>query len=61
VNFSLTQATLWLALYVGLAIAPMLLAFVGPLPPPRNFWVEFSVGLGFVGLAMMGLQFARTG
>jgi predicted ferric reductase len=61
VNFSLTQAALWLILYVGLAIAPMLLAFVGPLPPPRNFWVEFSVGLGFVGLAMMGLQFVLTG
>lgn len=26
----------------------------------RGFWVEFGVGLGFVGIAMMGLQFVLT-
>jgi 3-phenylpropionate/trans-cinnamate dioxygenase ferredoxin reductase subunit len=31
-------------------------------PPPggRGFWVEFSVALGFIGLAMMALQFVIT-
>lgn len=60
-KYSLVQAVLWLALYLVLAIAPMAIAFIGPLPDPRGFWVEFSVGLGFVGLAIMGLQFVLTG
>src|SRR5262249_16200946 len=29
-------------------------------PPPRGFWTEFSVALGYSGLAMMGLQFGIT-
>ncbi len=60
-NYGLFQVALWLAAYLALAIAPMALAYLGPLPAPRDFWVEFSVGLGFVGLAIMGLQFVLTG
>jgi predicted ferric reductase len=60
-KYGLPQAALWLAAYLALAAAPMLLAYLGPLPAPRDFWVELSVGLGFVGLAMMGLQFVLTG
>ena len=60
-KYGLRQVSLWVTIYMVLAVAPMLLAFVGPLPEPRTFWVEFSVGLGFVGLAMMGLQFLLTG
>lgn len=60
-KYSLPQAALWLAAYLALATAPLLLAYVGPLPAPRSFWVELSVGLGFVGLAMLGLQFVLTG
>ncbi len=57
---SLSQAVLWIALYVVLAALPLGLALLAPLPPPRGFWIEFGVGLGFVGLAMLGLQFALT-
>ena len=32
----------------------------GSHPPARNFWTEFSVALGYSGLAMMGLQFGLT-
>ena len=60
-KFSPLQGALWILIYLGLAIAPMVVAFIGPLPEPRSFWVEFSVGLGFVGLAIMGLQFVLTG
>jgi len=61
VRYSLHTVLLWVGVYLLLAAAPVLIAYWGPLPPPRSFWVEFSVGLGFVGLAIMGLQFILTG
>lgn len=50
----------WLALYVGLSLLPLAIAFTYRDHPRRPFWTEFSVALGFVALAMMGLQFAVT-
>jgi predicted ferric reductase len=47
----------WILLYIVVAVAPLVLASAHP-PAGRPFLVEFSVALGFVGLAMMGLQFA---
>lgn len=43
-----------------LVLAPLGLALIGHQEESRGFWVEFGVGLGFVGLAMMGLQFVLT-
>lgn len=60
-RFSTTQAVLWLVGYVILAAAPVFIAYAGPLPPVRDAVVEFAVGLGFVGLAMLALQFVLTG
>ena len=54
------QGILWLAIYALLSLAPLLILLVGPLPAGRNFWREFSVALGFGGLAMMALQFVLT-
>jgi predicted ferric reductase len=54
------QGILWIALYLLLTLAPLLLLLVGPTPPGRGFWREFSVALGFAGLAMMCLQFVLT-
>ena len=51
----------WTALYVVLALSPLLLVLAGPLQSTRGFWIEFGVALGFVGLTMMCLQFAITG
>jgi predicted ferric reductase len=51
----------WTALYVILALSPLLLVVAGPLQSTRGFWTEFGVALGFVGLTMMCLQFAITG
>lgn len=50
----------WLSLYVILSLTPLLVAFAYRDHPPRDFWTEFSVALGFVALAMLGLQFAVT-
>jgi predicted ferric reductase len=48
---------LWVAVYLFLVLAPLaLIEFAHP-PAGRPFLVEFSVALGFVGLALMGLQF----
>lgn len=54
------QGILWIALYLALTLAPLFLLLVGPRPPGRSFWREFSVALGFAGLAMMCLQFVLT-
>jgi predicted ferric reductase len=50
--------TAWLLLYLLVSITPLAVAVMANPPPGRTFWLEFSVGLGFVGLAMLGLQFA---
>lgn len=50
-------AALWIALYVVIAIAPLFLTLID-IKPERGFWVNFSIALGFVGLSILGLQFA---
>jgi predicted ferric reductase len=50
-------AAFWILVYLLVAIAPLVFAWRGP-EPGRGFLINFSVALGFVGLAMMGLQFA---
>ncbi|MFI2230033.1 ferredoxin reductase family protein [Nocardia testacea] len=48
----------WIALYVAVAVVPLVFAVIGPVEGGRGFWVEFSVALGFVGMSMLGAQFA---
>jgi predicted ferric reductase len=52
------RGAFWAAVYLTVVIAPLVFAAVGTPPTDRGFWLEFSVALAFVGLAMMGLQFA---
>lgn len=52
---------LQIAVYLALAMTPLLVLLAGSDIPGRGFWRELSVGLGFAGLAMMGLQFFLTG
>jgi len=54
------RAALWISIYLALVTAPLLLLLVGPTPPGVELWWDFSMGLGFSGLAMMGVQFALT-
>ncbi|MDZ4875756.1 MAG: Flavohemoprotein [Chroococcidiopsis cubana SAG 39.79] len=58
----LTIGVSWIGLYLLLMVLPLLiLLFYPPTPSDtRTFWIEFSVALGFIGLAMMVLQFALT-
>ncbi len=53
-------AILWIGVYLAITLLPLLvLLFYAP-PEGRGFWTELSVALGFIGLAMMALQFALT-
>jgi predicted ferric reductase len=50
----------WVILYLFFILAPLFALLVAPLPPTRDFWTEFSVAIGYSGLAMMGLRFGLT-
>lgn len=53
-------AALWIVAYLLLTLFPLLVLVLHPVPTGRGFWIEFSVALGFIGLAMMSLQFVVT-
>lgn len=52
--------TVWALLYLLVALGPLFFMLVGDAPPSRGWLVDLSVALGFIGLTMMGLQFAVT-
>jgi predicted ferric reductase len=60
-KYSVSRALPWVGAYVAFALAPLVLALVGPTPEPRPFLVELGVGFGFVGIALIALQFVITG
>lgn len=49
-----------MVVYLALTLAPLLILLLGQRPPGRALYRDFSVALGFAGLAMMALQFALT-
>jgi predicted ferric reductase len=53
-------AALWIVAYLLLSLLPLLVLLLYPTPSGRGFWIEFSAALGFIGLAMMALQFVIT-
>jgi predicted ferric reductase len=52
------RAIVWVLAYLGVVVAPLVFAVIGTSQPDHGFWTNFSVALGFTGLAMMGLEFA---
>lgn len=46
--------------YLGATLVPLAVILIGPLTPRRGFWIEFAIALGFIGLAMMGMQSILT-
>jgi predicted ferric reductase len=54
------RGAVWIVLYLFFVLAPLLALLAGSLPPARDFWTEFSVAIGYAGLAIMGLQFGLT-
>jgi predicted ferric reductase len=55
------QRAVWIFVYLLFVLTPLFVLLIGSFPPPRDFWTEFSVAIGYSGLAMMGLQFGLTG
>jgi predicted ferric reductase len=51
------RAVFWVIAYLGAVLSPLVFAAIGASHPDHGFWTNFSVALGFVGLAMMGLEF----
>lgn len=56
----LPRQVAWTAIYLLFVLGPLFALLLGALPPTRDFATEFSVALGYSGLAMMGLQFGLT-
>jgi predicted ferric reductase len=54
------RGAVWILVYLLFILAPLFALLAGSHPPTRDFWTEFSVALGYSGLAMMGLQFGLT-
>ena len=54
------RGAVWILVYLLFILAPLFALLAGSHPPARDFWTEFSVALGYAGLAMMGLQFGLT-
>jgi predicted ferric reductase len=53
-----TRAVVAVIVYLGVVVSPLVFAVIGASRPEHDFWTNFSVALGFTGLAMMGLEFA---
>src|SRR5918999_734352 len=54
------RAVFWVIAYLGAVLSPLVFAVIGASQPDHGFWTDFSVALGFVGLAMMGLELTLT-
>lgn len=52
----------WIGTYLVLILLPLLILLLYPptSSDERSFWLEFSAALGFIGLAMVAMQFALT-
>ncbi len=50
----------WLCGYLVLVLAPLFVLLIGRVPSGSGFWWDFSMALGFTGMAMMGVQFLLT-
>jgi predicted ferric reductase len=48
----------WLGILIGICVAPLAFALISTDRPGQGFWTDFSIALGFVGLALMGIEFA---
>ncbi len=55
-----TQTYIWLAFYFLMVFLPLVLLMIFPKPEGREFLREISVALGFLGMALLGLQTIPT-
>jgi hypothetical protein len=43
------RAVVWVLVYVGVVLAPLVFVVIGASRPDHGFWTDFSVALGFTG------------
>lgn len=55
---SVVRGVVWLGILIGICVAPLVFALMSTNRAGQGFWTDFSVALGFVGLALMGIEFA---
>jgi predicted ferric reductase len=55
---SVVRGIAWIGIFIGICVAPLVFALMSTSRPGQGFWTDFSVALGFVGLALMGIEFA---
>ena len=55
---SVVRGIAWLGIFIGICVAPLVFALMSTNQPGQGFWTDFSVALGFVGLSLMGIEFA---
>lgn len=60
-KYTFVERLLWILLFCLLAVLPMIIAVTGQTPERRDFWIEFGVMLGFLGFAILAIQFVLTG
>jgi len=56
----LWRVVFWGVVYLLVTLLPLGVAMLGAVPAGRGFLLEFGVGLGMVGFAMLGIQFVTT-
>ena len=54
------KVVLWLFLYLLMVFLPIILLIIFPHNEQRGFLREVAVGVGFIGMSLMGLQFIPT-
>jgi predicted ferric reductase len=54
------SAGIWILAYLGAVAFPLVVLFIPPGAPGLGFWWDLSMGLGFAGLAAIGVQFWLT-
>lgn len=55
---AVTRGISWLGIFIGICVAPLVFALVSTDRAGQGFWTDFSIALGFVGLSLMGIEFA---
>ena len=55
---SVVRGIAWVGILIGICVAPLVFALMSTDRAGQGFWTDFSVALGFVGLALMGIEFA---
>ena len=54
------SAVCWVSGYLALVLTPLFVLLIGQVPPGSGFWWDFSMALGFSGMAIMGILFLLT-